>query len=151
MVSEIFRRLRSPNNTTVGNQFAPSSAGAWGSSASNNRNGVAFGSALLFYVSTWLRSPSGSSASVVYVVSVAGAAQGNDPAKAAAKNGVAFGFYQVHPRIHCSIYWLRSPTKSTVQAHEQVTADGAVRDTGKFSSYKQGVAFGFSGRVPKEQ
>ena len=65
--------------------------------------------------------------------------------------GVAFGFYQVHPRIYCSIYWLRSPTKSTVQAHEQVTADGAVRDTGKFSSYKQGVAFGFSGRVPKEQ
>ena len=34
--------LRSPH-TNVGNQLAPSSAGAWGISAINNRNGVAFG------------------------------------------------------------------------------------------------------------
>lgn len=55
-----FRRLRSPH-TNVGNQLAPSSAGAWGLSAINNRNGVAFGSkrfcAEWRFPFRWLRSP----------------------------------------------------------------------------------------------
>lgn len=116
----------------------------------NTARGVAFGSALSLRIIWWLRSPSGSSASVVYVVSVAGAAQVNDPAKAAAKNGVAFGFSGsalCSEQIH---RWLRSPWQPYSNYFYGGGEDGSIwpkyTSVAMFSTTSfQGVAFGFRG------